>query len=1258
MSIDYNFLNEPLTENPASSKSPDVFQIKAITKKDNAVVSAGAGSGKTDVLALRYAFLLMTDENIRIKNILALTFTKEAASEIYDRIYKKLNAFVKFLDNDKYPKQVKLAKRALDEFADAKIQTLDAYSGSLVRIAASRYGIRPDFTTGSSSCDRAVEDAALPFVLKHRTEECFNVYSMPGKIEDFAANYFAAPVLKCTSVATRKNFFSDNFQIQKAQIIEEWNSFFDENENSIKSQFEDLKLLLNESDEKNTFVSELKELVDKNDFLLDSLDEKNANSFSAIAQDFCSSINSICSINMNKGGSKGSVKEIKEIIKKIRETIPIVVSVVNFIKNFSAQKRMFELLDEFLEEVNNTKRISGNLSFKDVGDLALRILIEQPDIRKQQKNLIKKIMIDEFQDNNKKNKELLFLISENDGKELLVENKTETEFFIELEKNISTEKLFFVGDEKQSIYKFRGADVSVFNELKKSLKDNSGCEENVNLNMTNNYRSSVPLLYSFNLMFGNCNNNQPLNETEIPSLFYSEENGIANVKSYEAEYKHNALKKNELPASVSANNVPVHLCLLNTGENEDGSSFSDFVNYGKCLSKEETEAYFIARKIYELSKNDSNFNNYAILDNSRSGRFYLQRYLSIFNIPYTVDRQTNVFSEGIVNDFYCFLRFCVYPSDSNAFAAFLSSPFAGISMQGVQNILSSSVKKTRNSEILFSAFEENDSLFLSDSDMKKYLAAKNFYEELRDDILSQSLTKSLELLWYETGYYFETILNRNLSLYSEQFDLLYETARQAENEGKSISWFVDQLGIAKKKEISSYMNDESVELELKEISYPIEKPDAVKIMTIHQSKGLQFRHVFVIGIWGNPKAQTIGTFFFDEDGFDGKNATGVSLCALGEGGNYFSVRQKEDSALRELAEQKRKIYVAITRAEEDVHLVGSLSRSKELKKFDDSDNAEKKYDGPLSLMHKLCRFYYQKELYADNDFSFESYCNEPVFNKNGAPFDFIKINPVSTKVRADDKINLDELRQEKIKLFSAFYDKIPFEKDINFPLEFFDKTQTPSGLEKLLPKTTVKIDNAFKINEEYSSVDLILKPDVGDSEDNEEDSASSEFNYADFGKLVHSYLESFVSTGNILNAENFVDRIVAKKLSENQKAKEILLKTVVSMCEAFEKSELGKKVADAKNSNRLCKAENKFKFLMDDTIFTGSMDLIFQDLDQKLFIVDYKTDRIAKPELYIEQLSCYRKAASEIFHVDAKDIKTFLYYLRYDKEIDISAYTI
>lgn len=1264
MSAYYDFLNEPLAEKSAGSKTPDVFQIKAIRKKDNAVVAAGAGSGKTDVLALRYAFLLMTDESLHVKNILALTFTKEAASEIYDRIYKKLNAFVKFLDREKYAAQITLAKRALDEFADAKIQTLDAYSGSIVRIAASRYGIRPDFTTGASSCERAVEDAALPFVLKHRTEECFNIYSMPGKIENFAANYFVAPVLECTSVATRKNFFSDNFQIQRKQIVEAWNSFFDESENSIESQFENLKSLLEEADEGNAFVIELKEIIDKNDFtkrknefLFDCLNEENLSLLLERAKSFLLNINAVCSANLKKGGYKEPIKEIKEAVKKIRDSVSSIDSIVKFIRNFSAQKRMLELLDEFLEEVNNTKRITGNLSFKDVSDLALRILIEQPDIRKQQKGIIRKIMIDEFQDNNRKNKELLFLISENDGREILIEDKTESEFFAELEKNISTEKLFFVGDEKQSIYKFRGADVSVFNELKKSLKDNSGLEENVNLNMTNNYRSSEPLLYSFNMMFGNFNGRQPLNETEIPSLFYSAENEISSSKNYEAEYKHNALKKNSIPSPADADNVPIHLCLLNTGENEDGNCFDDFVNSGKCLGAKETEAYFIARKIYELSKIDSNFSSYAILDNSRSGRFYLQRYLSLFNIPYTVDRQTNIFSEGIVNDFYNFLRLCVYPSDSNAFAAFLSSPFAGVSIQGVQNILSASIKKIKNSCVLFSAFEENEELSLSDSDMEKYSAAKTFYNELRSDILCQSITKSLEILWYKTGYYFETLLNKNLGLYSEQFDLLYETARQAENEGKSISWFVDQLGIAKQKEISSSLNDESIELDLKEISYPLEKPDAVKIMTIHQSKGLQFKHVFVIGIWGNPKAQTAGSYFFDEHGFNHNAATGVSLCALGEGGNYFSERQKSDSASRELAEQKRKIYVAVTRAENDVYLVGSLSRSKELKKFDESDNAEKKYSSSLSLMHKLCRFYYQKELYKDNDFSFEQYCCKPVFNGNGAPFDFIKINPVSSKVRADGKISLDELRQERIKLFSAFYNEIPFEKSEEFPQEYSDITQTPSGLEKLPPRIIVKTDGEFKINDEYSSIDSILKSAPDGSEDDENDSASAEFDYADFGRLAHSYLECFVSTGNLLNAENFVDRTVARKLSENQGSKEIFSKIVVSMCKAFEKSNLGVKIIASKKAGCLCKAENKFKFFMDGVIFTGSMDLIFQDSDKNFFIVDYKTDRSVKPEIYIEQLSCYRKAASEIFHVDMKNIKTFLYYLRYDKEVDISDYT-
>lgn len=148
-----------------------------------------------------------------------------------------------------------------------------------------------------------------------------------------------------------------------------------------------------------------------------------------------------------------------------------------------------------------------------------------------------------------------------------------------------------------------------------------------------------------------------------------------------------------------------------------------------------------------------------------------------------------------------------------------------------------------------------------------------------------------------------------------------------------------------------------------------------------------------------------------------------------------------------------------------------------------------------------------------------------------------------------------------------------------FLMNFLIKLKHQSGLEKLPPKTTVKVDGAFKINEEYSSIDSILKSATDISEDNEEDSASAEFNYADFGKFAHSYLECLVSTGNILNAENFIDRIVSKKLSENQKAKEILLKAIVSMCECFEKTYLGKKLQMQKNPIDFAKQKINSSFL-------------------------------------------------------------------------------
>jgi ATP-dependent exoDNAse (exonuclease V) beta subunit len=69
------------------------------------------------------------------------------------------------------------------------------------------------------------------------------------------------------------------------------------------------------------------------------------------------------------------------------------------------------------------------------------------------------------------------------------------------------------------------------------------------------------------------------------------------------------------------------------------------------------------------------------------------------------------------------------------------------------------------------------------------------------------------------------------------------------------------------------------------------------------------------------------------------------------------------------------------------------------------------------------------------------------------------------------------------------------------------------------------------------------------------------------------------------------------------------------------------------------------------------MDLVFENAEKKIVLVDYKTDREIRPEIYFSQLKCYRLAAAEIFQTDVKKIETHLYFLRYDDSVDVSEFT-
>ena len=144
--------------------SPNPEQMKVIESTANTVVSAGAGAGKTAVLSWRFLRLVM-EEGVGPEEILTLTFTRKAASEMRERIYKRLTEARDSLDGD-----------ALRNFSRATISTLDSFFAQVVRSDSISYGLPRDISVMS---DDELEDMATRLAL--------GFLSSPGNAEEVGA---------------------------------------------------------------------------------------------------------------------------------------------------------------------------------------------------------------------------------------------------------------------------------------------------------------------------------------------------------------------------------------------------------------------------------------------------------------------------------------------------------------------------------------------------------------------------------------------------------------------------------------------------------------------------------------------------------------------------------------------------------------------------------------------------------------------------------------------------------------------------------------------------------------------------------------------------------------------------------------------------------------------------------------------------------------------------------------------------------------
>ena len=832
-------------------------QLRAVEAEANTVVTAGAGSGKTTVLALRY-LRLIREGRARVEEILTLTFTRRAAAEMYDRIHRLLAAEQ---DNP-------LIREQLARFDQAQISTLDSFCSQIVRGDCARFGVPRDFRLDADESDRMIRETALEFILARR-----KTAAMERLLEDFGFDRVWEEVwvsLGRSHISlTDPADFAGLAEIQLRQMrsdleaaLAEWDP--------IREALLDLDPAAGKS------VADAREMaggIPSSRELLSSGGDPSPEQWRRLAERFYPAE----TLRMPGGRSeKEDILILKELTGELRRVIPRILGCCTVLAEQDHVRQVSRMAGEFQEILLEQKRRQGLLVFQDLAELAVEILKTNPELRRFYKKRFRYLMIDEFQDNNRLQRDLLYLLAEKEGSEGAG---------IPAPGDLAPDKLYFVGDEKQSIYRFRGADVSVFKGLARELSSVGG--ERIDLNT--NYRSEPELIRFFNTVF--------------PRVMGE------GRRDFEAEFLPLESRPQTEPSGAAVR-------LFYT-------DFSDFSP--ELLSGQEMEALAVARFIRDSVKegllpvrkqgilSPADYRDFALLLRSGSNQIYYERFFRYLGIPYEVNDVRSLFLEAPVNDLYSLLQLLVYPEDRESYAAVLRSPLVRLGDDSLTALF-----LAEDPEISRRPFcAAGEALLLREEDLRKYRKAGELYRSCAAAADREPPGLLLDRIWYGWGYRYTLLTDPGYHNYLEYFDYLSALAEAAEGRGLSLASFLD--------EIRPLLGQNEKLPELTVMKPPVQ---GVRIMTIHASKGLEFP-VTILGDCGNTGRGSLSggapCLFSRETGLS-LRLTGLSGKEKTEMGNPVYARAAEDEEEREMAELKRLLYVGMTRSESHLILAGRHTR--------------------------------------------------------------------------------------------------------------------------------------------------------------------------------------------------------------------------------------------------------------------------------------------------------------------------------------------
>ena len=1180
-------------------------QIEAIyTAGQNILVSASAGSGKTFVMAER--ILDQLARGVEISQLFISTFTVKAATELKERLEKKISQQIQETDDVDLKQHL---GRQLADLPNAAIGTMDSFTQKFLGKHGYLIDIAPNF--------RILQNESEQLLLKNEVfhqvfEEHYqgeNKEKFSRLVKNFAGRgkderglrqqvYKIYDFLQSTSSPQKwlnesflKGFEEADFANEKDKLTEQ-----------IKQALWDLESFFRYHLDNDAKEFPKAAYLENVQLVLDEIGSLNQESDS---QAYQAVLARIIAISKEKNGRslanssrKADLKPLADAYNEERKTqfaklgqLADQITILDYQERYHEDtwelaKTFQTFMSDFVEAYRERKHQENAFEFADISHYTIEILENFPQVREAYQERFHEVMVDEYQDTNHIQERMLELLSNGHNR-------------------------FMVGDIKQSIYRFRQADPQIFNEKFQRYAQNP--KEGKLILLKENFRSSSEVLSATNDVFAR------LMDQEVGEINYDSMHQL-----------------------VFANSK-----LTPNPENKAEFLLYDKDDSGQEQEEEQSETKLtgemrlVIKEILKLHQEKGvAFKEIALLTSSRSRNDQILLALSEYGIPVKTDGEQNNYLQSLeVQVMLDTLRVIHNPLQDYALVALMKSPMfdfdedelARLSLQKVED----KVQENLYEKLVNAQKQATSQKELIHTELAEKL---NQFMDILDSWRLYAKTHSLyDLIWkiYNDRFYYDYVgaLPNGPARQANLYALALRADQFEKSNFKGLSRFIRMI-------------DQVLEAQHDLASVAVAPPkDAVELMTIHKSKGLEFPYVFILNMDQDFNKQDS----MSEVILSRQNGPGVKYIAKVETGaveahypktiklsipSLTYTQNEEELQLASYSEQMRLLYVAMTRAEKKLYLVGKGSREKlEAKVYPAAEN------GKIDKHTRLQARNFQDWVWAISK----------VFTKDNLNFSYRfvgedqltreAIGELENKSPLQDRSQADNRQSETIKEALEMLKEVEVYNSLHRAAIELPSVQTPSQIKKfyepVMDMEGVEITNQTQSIEEKISFDL---PDF---------STKEKVTGAEIGSATHELMQRIDLSQQPTLAS------LTETLKQVQTSPAVRDKINLSKILAFFETPLGQEILA--NTGHLYR-EQPFSMLkrdqksQEDFVVRGILDgyLVYED---RIILFDYKTDRYDEPSQLIDryrgQLALYGEALSRAYSIE--NIEKYLILLGKDE---------